>query len=782
MKFTFKKNKIAAALAALAFIGSSSFAVAAPAHDKQVIGYLTQWEGWKGPQQGFDQQHVANHLNVDMDKYTILNYSFFGVAKDGSLHSGDWRNKQIYMDGSQQEPNVLMRNYHDSNDFVLLFGEVETISQFPWGFDDADNNSEMKQRLIAQGFSKHATDNKMWSHTSGLEGRFPLPLKVEGGAPGVIEKAHAKGIKVMASLGGWSMSKHFGEMAMDPTKKALFLADLEILMNLGFDGIDIDWEYPGHGGMNFTGKEREFKDFEDLMVDIRNVIGPDKLITAAFSASPAKLEGFDWARLDASMDYFNMMSYDYEGGWSEVAGHNAPLYNYDGSVDDTLNLDYLTTWMLEKGIAADKINLGMAFYGRGVQLDEAAALGAKTKKRQIKMDVDGPLQSAVDMKHWSKYEGSPSYFYIKQNATGWTEHFDEQARVPYLTKGDYFLSYDNEKSIKEKAQYISDQGLAGTIIWQVAGDLECKGSYITHTAKLKECTNLYTPLINAADEVFNASQGNRAPIVEKIAAITVKEGNVANIAVSARDPEGSALSYTWTLPAGVMGDQMAQNLTATFPVEKMTTTYDLKVMVSDGDKSTSRMVQVTVKGTETPVNNPPELMLPSMTASVDSEGSVDIAAGAADDDAQDTLTITADMGTVAQTANWAVITYQAPKVDVVTEVTINVMVSDGTDSVSKAVVVTVNPVMTNGDWDADTVYNTGDSVTWNGVKFTAKWWTKGQEPGKSGVWAEFDDGTVKEWRADKVYNTGDKAMLDGMTYEAMWWTKGNTPGNGAPWK
>lgn len=781
MKFTFKKNKIAGALAALAFIGTSSFAIAAPTHDKQVIGYLTQWEGWKGPQEGFDQQHVANHLNVDMDKYTILNYSFFGVAKDGSLHSGDWRNKKIYMDGSAQEPNVLMRNYHDSNDFVLLFGEVETISQFPWGFDDADNNSVMKQRLIKQGFAKHPTDNKMWVHTSGLEGRFPLPLKVEGGAPGLIEKAHAKGIKVMASLGGWSMSKHFGEMAMDPVKKARFLADLEILMNLGFDGIDIDWEYPGHGGMNFTGKEREFKDFEDLMFDIRNVIGPDNLITAAFSASAAKLEGFDWARLDASMDYFNMMSYDLNGGWSEIAGHNAPLYNYDGSADDTLNLEYLTNWMLQKGIAADKINLGMAFYGRGVQLEEPGALGAKTKKREVTMAVDGPLQSAVDLQNWSKYEGSPSYFYIKQNAAGWTEHFDEQARVPYLTKGNYFLSYDNEKSIKEKAQYISDQGLAGTIIWQVAGDLECKGSYIAHTAKLKECTNLYTPLIDAADAVFNVSQGNRAPIVDSIASIVVEQGNVTNIAVSARDPEGSALTYTWDLPTGVSVIGEVGAFTATFPVEKMTATYALKVIVSDGDKTTTRTVQVTVKGTEAPINNAPELLTPA-TASVDSEASLDLAVSATDADAQDTLTITADMGTVVQTADNAVITYQAPKVDTATEVTINVTVTDSTDSISKAIVITVNPVTVNTDWDAGTVYNTGDSVTVNGVKYTAKWWTKGEQPGQSGVWAEFDDGTVQEWRSDKIYNSGDTATLNGVTYTAMWWTKGNTPGKGAPWK
>ncbi len=136
-------------------------------------------------------------------------------------------------------------------------------------------------------------------------------------------------------------------------------------MALGFDGVDINWEFPGFGGLNFNGSVDDFDNFAQLMEDIRARIGADKLLSAAFSASTAKLEGFDWKRLDQSINFFNMMTYNLDGGWSYVAGHNAPLYPYPEQESDALNLESLRTWLFERGIASEKINLGLAFYGRG---------------------------------------------------------------------------------------------------------------------------------------------------------------------------------------------------------------------------------------------------------------------------------------------------------------------------------------------------------------------------------------------------------------------------------
>src|SRR5262245_54876697 len=64
-------------------------------HGKRVIGYVTQWDAWKATDAGVPLKGFLNHLNIDYSQYTHLNFSFFGVAKDGTLHSADFRNKQI---------------------------------------------------------------------------------------------------------------------------------------------------------------------------------------------------------------------------------------------------------------------------------------------------------------------------------------------------------------------------------------------------------------------------------------------------------------------------------------------------------------------------------------------------------------------------------------------------------------------------------------------------------------------------------------------------------------
>ncbi|WP_299018068.1 glycosyl hydrolase family 18 protein [uncultured Photobacterium sp.] len=635
-------STIAGAVAAMLMTGIGSTAMAAPTHDKNVIGYITQWEAWKGPNEGFTAKGEANHLNVNMDIYSILNFSFFGVAKDGSLHSGDLRNKSIYQPNAVQEPGPLLHpDVYSSWDFHLLWGELEYIHQFP---SNESWNQENYLKVKEQGFVPHGNG---WLHEpTGITGQFPIPLKKAGGAPGLIDLAHSKGVKVMASLGGWSMSKHFPEMAADPTKKARFMADLDKLMALGFDGIDIDWEYPGTGGMNFKGNPEDYANFELLMEDIRKRIGPNKLLTAAFSASTAKLEGFNWSRLSSSMDYFNMMTYDLNGGWSNVAGHNAPLYPYPEEEYAGLNLDHLRNWMAAKGIPSNKINFGAAFYGRGVQTTEAQAyVGAPTDKRTVNFSVDGPTESAVDLDNWKVFEGQPNYNYIVKTP-GWEHKWDANAEVPYAIKGKYFLSYDDVPAIEKKAQYIVDNNLGGVIVWQVHGDIKCEGSIVSRGRMLKECTKLSSPLAEAIDRVFSAGNGtvpNNAPVLTVPAAQSTQPGQTISFTVSATDADA--------------GDKLS------FSVTNAT-------VVDNGD------------GTAT-------------------------------------------------------VTYKAPNTATNLKEVVSVKVTDGRKSVTKDVVVNVNVTSTGETtWDAGKVYVGGDVVTFGGVKYKAKWWTKGDKPGQSDVWQQ----------------------------------------------
>ena len=457
---------------------------------KQIIGYFSQWDAWKSTSHGFPAQGVCNQLNVDYSKYTMINFSFFGVAKDGSLHSGDYRNKQIYQDGQVQEPAPMLHgDIYSSWDYWLLYGELDLL----W---------TINEKAITAGFT--TTGDNGWTNSiTGLSGKMPIPLPKEGGAPGLIKSCKDNGVKLMASIGGWSMCKHFSEMAGDPAKKQKFLDNCKKLIAMGFDGIDIDWEYPGpFGGMNFTGAEADYVKFTELMRDIRTAIGQDKLLTAAFSCSPNKLEGFEWTKLDLYMDYYNIMSYDMDGGWSANAGHNSPLYASDGKLSWNHTFTYLTK---TKGILPEKINMGVGFYGRGVVTSGQAVLGAQTVKSYRNVNPDGPITTAADFTHWGAFDGTPNYAFIKQNESGWAYNWDDYAKVPYMTKENYFLSYDDETSVQHKADYVVDNNIGGVIVWHVFGDWEVGSVETTYGNKLPHCPNTVTPLLDVLYHTFDTN-------------------------------------------------------------------------------------------------------------------------------------------------------------------------------------------------------------------------------------------------------------------------------------
>jgi|GEM_PF-504276 len=471
----------------------TSLEVTGKNHSKQIIGYITQYDGWKDIP-GVVPKFGYNQLNVDYTKYTILNFSFFGVAVDGSLHSGDFRNKEIYKPEVNQAPAPLIHDDgYSSLDMHLLYGNLDPVwyigehtEAYKSGYRDAGNN----QYRTPEGTVKS----------------YPLWFPKNGGAQGLLKLCKQHGVKCMAAVGGWSMSKHFPSVASDPEKRNRFVSDCKKLIDMGFDGIDIDWEFPGATGMNFTGTDQDFRNFTILMRELRNMLGPDKLLTAAFSALVQKLEKFEWSELAKIMDYFNMMTYDMNGGWSEIAGHNSPLYDYSGSEYASLSLDATTTWMLKQNIPADKINLGVAFYGRGVITEGPASLNAPTLKRSEHLDPDGPVTTSADIAGWKDFLGTPFYSFIEKESgkqSSWKEYWDEEAKVPYRTLGNRFLSYDNERSVAEKAQYIVNNNLAGVIIWTVFGDMmnmtdrvEAVSPYLVRSPEVK------TPLLTAIDEVF----------------------------------------------------------------------------------------------------------------------------------------------------------------------------------------------------------------------------------------------------------------------------------------
>ncbi len=480
-------------------------------HGRRVIGYITQWDAWKDTSAGLPVQGYLNHLNIDYSQYTHLNFSFFGVADDGSLHSGDYRNQNIYEAGQVQSPAPMLDgDVYSSWDYWLIYGDLA----LQWDFSNP--------AVAAAGYVSLGGG---WSNIiTGLIGPMPVPLPNTNGAPGVLALAHAKGVKVMASIGGWSMCKHYSAVAADPTMRARFASDCRRLMTIGFDGIDFDWEYPGpYAGMNFTGSSADYTNFVTLLQQVRTAIGTNKQISVCLSATPAKLNEFNWSAMVAVVDSLNLMTYDFQGGWSSTAGHNAPLYSYTNEEGGPQSGSLCVADLISRGVPPAKIAMGVPFYGRGVICSNTAALNGGTVPTSTFAQPDGPITTCADFVNWpaSVWAGVPDYSYLRNHTTGWTRHWDTNAQVPYLTSGTYFLSFDDSRSVGLKANYVRNQNLGGVIIWNAFGDLipGTVKSTSGDSGKLPYSPTNGAPLVNVVNSVLagdpvpaDGSEGPSAPV------------------------------------------------------------------------------------------------------------------------------------------------------------------------------------------------------------------------------------------------------------------------------
>ncbi|MFE5301391.1 glycoside hydrolase family 18 protein [Streptomyces sp. NPDC056632] len=419
----------AVSLGLLATLAPSAGAApgAAPAHDHgskpayKRVGYFTQWGVY-----GRNFQVKDLETSGTAAKLSHINYAFGNIGADGRCFTGH------------------------------VPGEADAWADYVRPLDAAGS-----------------VDGVADTADQPLAGNFNQLLEL---------KARHPGLKVMISLGGWSWSTHFSDAARTPASRKALVAsciDLYIKGNLPadgarggagaaaglFDGIDIDWEWPGSAGdtdtvfrpedkQNFTALVREFRTQLDAYARSRKQRTHYEL-SAFVPTAPAKIDaGFEVQKIMRDLDFVNLQGYDFHGSWESTTAQQSALFAARGdfSVDQTVN-----DW-LRRGAPARKLVVGMPFYGQGWT--------------GVTGGGDGLGQAATGAAPGTWAAGSEDYKALRKLADSgaFTVHRDRRNGHAWLFDGTTLWTYDDPQVLRTKSAYVRAKGLGGAMFWSLDGD------------------------------------------------------------------------------------------------------------------------------------------------------------------------------------------------------------------------------------------------------------------------------------------------------------------------
>ncbi len=198
-------------------------------------------------------------------------------------------------------------------------------------------------------------------------------------------EAHRAGVKVLLSLGGWGWDKQFAAIVSKPEAEDRYVTSvMEIVDGDDYDGIDLDWEYPDTKE-EVVGFERLSRRFRKELDAIGEKKGRPMVLTMAASANPGTLRWLGKEFLLETMDWINVMTYDFTGDWTRLRGPPlAPLRLVEAAGGAPRSTELTMKYLLEeRGLPADRLAVGIPLYGRGFAVAEPYASTKGAPKARI---------------------------------------------------------------------------------------------------------------------------------------------------------------------------------------------------------------------------------------------------------------------------------------------------------------------------------------------------------------------------------------------------------------
>ena len=384
-------------------------------------------------------------------------------------------NKQVVAYFTQW--GIYGRNYHVKN--MVTSGAARKITTINYAFGNIVNG-ECVMTTQAGVMDAFADYQKSYTATESVDGQadqWNQPLRGNFNQLKKLKQQYPH-LKLLISLGGWTWSGGFHEAAKTAASRQKLVAscldiyirgNLPVVDNAGgpgaaaalFDGIDVDWEYPGDPGIGNPYGPEDRHNFTLLLQEFRkqlDAIDPQLMLTIATGAGVDKYSLLELDQIHPFLNYINIMTYDFHGAWENITGFAAPLYTSPGAPYSHPVSTYAAANSVEgyrqAGVPAAKLVLGIPFYGRGWT-------GVGNANNGLWQGATGGAPGV-----WET--GIDDYKVIKTLA--YPVYRNEAAGAVWKYNGNTFWSYDDPITIAAKLSYVKQQQLGGVMIWSLDGD------------------------------------------------------------------------------------------------------------------------------------------------------------------------------------------------------------------------------------------------------------------------------------------------------------------------
>lgn len=306
-------------------------------------------------------------------------------------------------------------------------------------------------------------DTLIFAFAHVAQGRVVLDAEAESRLERLLALKRTKpSLKVMIAVGGWGAGGFSEAAATADGREAFARSAARLVAEQGADGLDVDWEYPGHGESGIASSPADRANFPLLLEALRRSLdqaagkGRHYALSIAVADGPFA-DGVDIAAVEPWVDWFNLMTYDFVNSMTPTTGHHSGLYRSSLARAGARSADGAVRQFLAAGVPPGKLLLGAAFYGR--------------EFTQVGTEHEGLYQP------YGHYQGEHPWPQLKRDYIdrhGFRQHWDPRAKASWLwnPRTHAFVTYDDPRSIAAKAAYVKTHRLGGMMYWEQAHDPE----------------------------------------------------------------------------------------------------------------------------------------------------------------------------------------------------------------------------------------------------------------------------------------------------------------------